>query len=455
MSAPDHIVVIDIGKTNAKLVLVDALSNRAVETMSMPNGVIAGAPYPHYDVDGLWAFTLDGLTDFHRRHGVGGISITTHGATAVFVTGDDLALPVLDYEFDGPDELAVAYDVVRPGFSETLSPRLPAGLNLGAQIYWQAQCFSQEFARMTDILMYPQYWAWRLSGVKASEATSLGCHTDLWAPDASGFSSLVDRQGWRELFPPLRPAVSVLGPIRPELAAATGLSSETPIACGIHDSNASLLPYLQRETPPFSVISTGTWALAMSVGSDTSRLDPARDSLANVDAAGRPVPTARFMAGREFDLLTGGDAPLPSDTELARVVRDKQFILPGFVPGVGPFGDRQGTKPDGWDIATPGERAAMASLYLALVTCVCLDIAGAGDRLFVEGPFATNGVLCGALAALTGKPVFASEDATGTSLGASLLFPRETPRDANGSRSVVPLSVAGLSAYRAAWVAAL
>jgi L-fuculokinase len=32
--------------------------------------------------------------------------------------------------------------------------------------------------------MYPQYWAWRLCGAAASEATSLGCHTDLWHPVA-------------------------------------------------------------------------------------------------------------------------------------------------------------------------------------------------------------------------------------------------------------------------------
>ena len=37
--------------------------------------------------------------------------------------------------------------------------------------------------------MYPQYWAYRLTGVLANEVTSLGCHTDLWDYRAGDFST--------------------------------------------------------------------------------------------------------------------------------------------------------------------------------------------------------------------------------------------------------------------------
>ena len=53
----------------------------------------------------------------------------------------------------GPDELAAEYDAVRPGFAETGSPRLPAGLELGAQVFWQFRCFPKEAARVAAILM--------------------------------------------------------------------------------------------------------------------------------------------------------------------------------------------------------------------------------------------------------------------------------------------------------------
>ena len=101
--------------------------------------------------------------------------MTTHGATAALLRADgELALPVLDYEHDGPESLTAEYDAVRPRFSETGTPRLPLGLNLGAQIYWQSQAFPEQFADANRIVTYPQYWAYRLSGVAANEVTSSG-----------------------------------------------------------------------------------------------------------------------------------------------------------------------------------------------------------------------------------------------------------------------------------------
>lgn len=446
---PRQIAVIDIGKTNAKVVLIHAASESQLGARSRPNSVLRDAPYPHADVEGLWRFILDSLGDLHREHGIDGISITTHGATAALMAGDELALPVLDYEYDGPNASDEAYDRARPDFGETLSPRLPNGLNLGAQIFWQSRAFPDDFSRVTSILTYPQYWAWRLTGILASEKTSLGCHTDLWAPDGSDFSSLVDTQGWRSLFPAIRPAASVLGPILPRLAALTGLAADTPVTCGIHDSNASLVPHLGRHETPFTILSTGTWAIAMTVGGDTAKLDRARDSLANVDAFGRPVPTARFMGGREFDTMVGRIAT-PSEADIATVIERDVQALPSFAPGVGPFGDKKGR----WTVAhedlSDGERTAAASIYLALVARECFDLCGLGRSITIEGPLARNALFGAALAALTGVPVHASGDGTGTSLGASLLFGGQ-PAHEQHDRAVAPLAHNGFAEYAARW----
>ncbi len=210
----------------------------------MGNSVRQDGPYPHADVEAIAAFLNDGLAAVARD--IDALSITTHGATGALLRGDGLALPVLDYEHAGPDALAEAYDRVRPGFAETFSPRLRGGLNLGAQLFWQAHAFPQVFAVADAFVTYPQYWAWRLTGVAATEATSLGCHTDLWAPGRDRVSSLVETQGWTGLLAPLRSAFDRIGPLRPELAARLGLRPGLPVACGIHDSNASLLPHLQR-----------------------------------------------------------------------------------------------------------------------------------------------------------------------------------------------------------------
>lgn len=446
---PRHIAVIDIGKTNAKVVLIDSANGQSIASRAMVNAVRGDGPYPHMDVDGLWAFISDALRQLAAEHGVDGISITTHGATAALLAGDTLALPVLDYEFDGPEQLAAEYGSTRPAFAETLTPKLPNGLNIGAQLFWQERMFPEAFSRVTAILTYAQYWAWRLTGVLASEVTSLGCHSDLWAPDKGDFSSLVDQMGWRAHFPPIRPAVSTLGPIRPAVAEATGLSQQTPVTCGIHDSNASLLPHLGRHETPFTILSTGTWSIVMTVGGSTAGLDPNRDSLANVDAYGRPIPTARFMGGREFDLLVP-EISEPTPADIAHVIANDIMALPSFVPGVGPYGSQTGRWTVDPDTLTSGQRTAAASLYLALVARASIDLSGLDRSITLEGPLARNHLFGAALAALAGVPVHASGDSTGTSLGASLLFGGTLP-DSASAQPIPALQVEGFDTYVRNW----
>ncbi|MDW6026239.1 FGGY-family carbohydrate kinase [Mesorhizobium sp. BAC0120] len=416
-----HVAVIDIGKTNAKVVVVDLDRRAETGVRRMPNAVLRDGPYPHFDTERLWAFVLDSLAALNREQRIDAVSITTHGATAALIdAGGRLALPILDYEHDGPDRVAGEYDAERPPFAETGTPRLPVGLNLGAQLFWQARTFPEDFARTASILMYPQYWAFRLTGVRANETTSLGCHTDLWGVREGHFSSLVERMGWRELMAPVRRAADRLSPILPEVAAATGLASGTPVHCGIHDSNASLLPHLIGREQPFSVVSTGTWVISMAIGGERVGLDPTRDTLVNVSAFGEPVPSARFMGGREFAILVGENAPASAGDEVEAVLKSPIMLTPSIQRGSGPFPDRKsewiGGEPEG------GVRTAAASFYLALMTATALELIGAKGPAIIEGPFAANVLFAKMLAAATAQPVIsAGTSATGTSIGAALL----------------------------------
>ena len=80
MTQPRHIAVIDIGKTNAKLALVDLTTLAEIAVVTRSNTVRPGPPWPHFDVEGHWNFLLDALGQFHSTHGVDAISVTTHGA---------------------------------------------------------------------------------------------------------------------------------------------------------------------------------------------------------------------------------------------------------------------------------------------------------------------------------------------------------------------------------------
>jgi sugar (pentulose or hexulose) kinase len=444
-----HIAVLDIGKTNAKLALVELPSLREIAVRTRPNRVLPGPPYPHYDLDGHWQFFCTGLREMQALHGVDGVSVTTHGAAVTLIGQDGLALPMLDYEFGGPDELAADYDALRPDFALTGSARLPMGLNIGAQLHWQFARDPDLRARVRQIVTYPQYWGSLLTGELACDICSLGCHTDLWLPEEGTFSALVDDLGIREIMAPARRPAELLGVISAAASAATGLPEGLPVAVGIHDSNASLLPHMLAREGGFSVVSTGTWVVMMAARGAAVTLDPARDTLVNVNALGEPVPSARFMGGREFDLIHQGWQGEATAADRAAVLARGVMLLPAVEPSSGPFQGRQMR----WMVepASEGERLVALSYYLALMTNVGLAMIGAEGPCIVEGPFARNQDYLAMLASL--RPIVeAKTSATGTSAGAALLLSEEPP-----SVEVLPrvAGEAGLLGYAQAWQAAL
>ncbi|MDO6966624.1 FGGY-family carbohydrate kinase [Rhizobium alvei] len=448
----ERIAVIDIGKTNAKVVVVDAAGGAELAVRKTANIVLDGPPYPHFDTERLWTFIVETLTEFAAAPGFDALSITTHGASAALLDANGtLAMPVLDYEHTYPDAIVEAYRVLRPDFAETFSPCLTGGLNLGAQLHFQKTVFPDLFAKVATILTYPQYWAHRLTGTTANERTSLGCHTDLWRPFDGQYSGLVDKLQIRDLMAPLRSAFDPLGEIRADIAQRIGLAKPVPVYCGIHDSNASLLPHLAGFGSPCSVVSTGTWVICLGVGAKPANLDPSRDTLVNVDAHGNAVPSARFMGGREWDLITRELAAVSVEDEMAAaqtIIAAGAMLLPSVVAGTGPFPDLQWRWQN--EPRSTAERRAAASLYEALMTKTCLDLIGAEGPIVVEGPFAANILYLRALHSLTGRPVHASEATTGTAIGAALLtgIRLDVPmRDVNGT-------VDGLADYATTWLRA-
>ncbi|MDX1742454.1 MAG: FGGY-family carbohydrate kinase [Ruegeria sp.] len=454
-----HVAVIDIGKTNAKLALVDLANMSELAVITRPNTVLQSAPWPHFDVEGHWEFILQGLADYHRHYGVSAISVTTHGACVALLAADgSLVAPILDYEFTGPDMLADAYDAIRPPFSETGSPRLAMGLNVGAQLFWQFQVDPELKTRTKTIVTYPQYWGHRLTGVAATDVTSLGCHTDLWNPHTGQFSSLVaDLDVADKLAAPRRPG-EVLGTVLPDIAGRTGLAPNTRVFCGIHDSNASLLPHILGQQAPFSVVSTGTWVIAMSIGGQRVALDPNADTLVNVNALGNAVPSARFMGGREYDIATGRkNSPIPSETHMQTILEDGVMLLPAVVTESGPFRGRNarwiGPEPA---LGSPLRKAAV-SFYLALVTSRCLKEVGHQGAIIVEGPFATNRAFLLMLSAVTKAPVKVSKNMTGTSQGAAMLVdPSDAAVSIETFEPLQPIALRnGMLSYAEKWLGVL
>ena len=362
------------------------------------------------------------------------------------MTDAGVALPPVDYEFDGFGAVDASYDAVRPPFDECFSPLSAGGLNLGRQIFYLEQNFPKEFAAARAFLAYPQFWSWRLSGVMATEVTSLGAHTDLWRPKEGRLSSLVESQGWTRLFPPIRRAWETLGRLRPEIAAETGLSPDVRVVCGAHDSNASLVPYLASRSDPFTVLSTGTWVIIMAVGGKAP-IDAKADMLANVDVRGRPVPTARTHARagvrRAGGRQAGGGAR--SRRRRARRLRrhgHARLHRPG----------RAVRQAEGFCRGRGAERrrparAALATLYCALMSAHMLKLLEAPGDLIVEGGFNRSPAFAGVLAALMpGRDVLVAP-ASGAAEGAALLAHWDEPHAPPKLKRAEAWSAPGLRAY--------
>jgi sugar (pentulose or hexulose) kinase len=392
------IAVVDIGKTRGKVSLW-AMDGKPLRQFDRVNAIGAQTPR-QLDLDGIAGWLRHALAEAAALAEITAIVPVGHGAAGVLVAGET-PICALDYEAAPPREIARAYHRLRDPFAATLSPRLEGGLNLGVQLLWLERLFPEQWPLASRFLLWPQYWAWWLSGEMASEVTSLGCHTDLWRPLEHRFSDLALTRGWAERLGPLRGAGEGLGEVRPALADELRLARNCRVYCGLHDSNAALHAargFDELADRPFAVVSTGTWFICFAAGGPGPvAYDPTQDMLANVDVAGRPTPTARFMGGRDFETWMGGMLGAESDPALLR----------------------EAAALTDWRAAPRPLRATRAALELARRTVHALALVAAEGPILIEGRFAADDAFAVALARLRpGQAVYRSAVSDGVALGA-------------------------------------
>jgi L-fuculokinase len=425
-----------------------------LQSRSTANAPVKSGAYLHADTDRLETFIVASLQDLNAIEAIGTISITTHGAAGALINDDGLVLPILDYEETAVDTIEAEYAPFRPAFGESFSTPMGGGLNLGKAFFFLKHRFPEAFRKAKHLLAYPQYWGWRLTGQLASDVTSLGCHTDLWVPLEARPSSMATANGFDRLMPPLKPPFAVLGSLKLEIAEKTSIVSTCKVLTGIHDSNASLVPYLATRPGPFTVVSTGTWIVLLHVGGDLAALDPTADMMANVDATGTPVACAKFMGGREYAAIAG-DAHLPADLAIAADLIHKGIMaIPSFSQQGGPYSGRIG-RINQSNLAA-SERAALASLYCALMTDDQLTRLRAKGPILVDGNLARNACYLGTLAALRPEqPVEAAANSAGTAEGAAALAVWPKPLRELALEPIAVANLPGLEEYRRRWRAAI
>ena len=461
--------ILDVGKTHCRLVVVDHRGEQLVAYQRRSSASATPQGYLALDSEGLgeWLLeTLDGLGALKPR--LRSIVPVAHGAAIAAMRGDELLLPIPDYEFEGFDTVSSTLaQTATAAFGHTLSPALPNGLNVATQLAWLEENRGATMARCDRLLPYAQYWAHWLSGVAAAEVSSLGCHTHLWNATNGRPSELAIQRGWADRLPAVRRAWEPLGRMRPDLVRRLGLPADLAVHCGAHDSNACLARYL-RTWPRATLVSSGTWAVLMAPGASPGGLDARRDMLGNVSVRGDVVPTARFMAGREFKSLCDGASASDASMEAVdRLLARDLMALPSFATQGGPFASLAGVVlrngralPTGSLAAQlpPDERAALAALYCADVTAWLLKRLNAAGPVILEGPFASNPVLCEALAALLPQDALLAsvDDIEGTVRGGWCLtrWTDPTPTEPRVRTVGAGSRAAALRARHTRWLAA-
>ncbi|OJG00142.1 carbohydrate kinase [Pararhizobium antarcticum] len=449
---PDaRIAVLDVGKTNVKLSAV-CQDGTILETVSVANRVVDGPFWREHDLVGIGDWVMSSLTELCLRHDITAVVTSGHGSGGVLVggdpdhNGDGAALPMIDYEQPLPEDIRLGYVPLSGSFFDRGSALMLGATHQARQMYWMQQVQPEAFAKARWFLGVPQYWAWRLSGVAVSEATFLGAQSHFWNTVERHWAPIVAACGWQALMPPFAAAWQRIGKIRPALADRYGIARDIDVLAGIHDSSANFYRYQAAGLEQATVVSTGTWIVALSSTVALARLDEHRGMTCNADVDGRPVGGALTMGGREFSLVAGQQAEGPpvSIETLLRLVDRGTMALPSFgdddglFPGSAGQGRIVGPLP-----GDPAERKALAVLYTALLTAECLDALGSEGLVVLDGNFLREPLYAGLVAALRpGRETLYSLDAYGVASGAALLAGHATRRDKAPIALNTPVSIA-------------
>jgi sugar (pentulose or hexulose) kinase len=469
---PDSfIAVIDVGKTNKKILVFDSKLKIADSAYkSFDEYVEDGVHYESVEAASKWM--MDQLAVFSKKYRIKALSITTHGATVMCIDRDgNLALPPVAYTTDAGPEFDTEFhkefgsqEVLQ---KETGTARIGSMINEAKILFYCKKRWPDRFEKVYKILHYPQYFGYLFTGRFGAEPTYTGCHTYLFDPVNRRCSSVAEKLGIAEKIPAtISKSWEVLGTVSPAVSQKTGLKSDCIVTMGIHDSNSSLLPYLVKGHKNFVLNSTGTWCVAMH---PTDRIHFENHELGkmvffNLDAFFNPVKTSIFMGGLEYDTYTEilrkktGACDYPEfDLELYSdiIAKNELFILPSISRGTGIFPDSkprilENGKVFSFDAIKSGtdmpgffcdykKADAVLVISLALQTKAALKMAGFNGKgtIFTEGGFRKNTAYNAVLAALYPQSkLFTTSLKEATAFGAAILaraaLDKKTPMETAG-----------------------
>ena len=243
------IAVLDIGKTNKKLVIYN-------NELKQIDSIYSSFPTIKYeeldieDIKGINSWFIEGLKTMGSKYLIKVISITTHGATGVCIDKEGSpSVPVVAYTNEVDDSFHDEFYKLAGDREElqvkTATAEVKPLINYAKLLYFLKNRFPEDFEKTDKILFYPQYFSYKLTGKIAADFTYAGCHSYLWDFKEWCWSDVASKLGILSKLPEdVNKPGDILGKISDVIVKKTKLDPDTIVTTGIHDSNSSLLPYL-------------------------------------------------------------------------------------------------------------------------------------------------------------------------------------------------------------------
>ena len=252
--------IFDIGKTNKKILLFNEQYEMVYEHEEIFEEIKDEDGFPCDDIARIenWLHkSIDELSQ-SKEYNLKAVNFTTYGASVVYLGEEGRRVgPLYNYLKKMPESIPLEiYEKYggKTGFCrKTASPEMGM-INAGLQVYWFKKTKPEQYAKVKHILNFPQYLSYLFTGKVISDYTYVGCHTTMWDFDKMEYHPWLKQEG-----------ITLPQPISSKTTYPVTINGKTiEFGVGVHDSSASLVPYLKESKEPFVLCSTGTWVVIMN-----------------------------------------------------------------------------------------------------------------------------------------------------------------------------------------------
>lgn len=256
-----YYLAIDIGASGGRHI-VGYIEDGVIKTDELyrfPNGMDERDGHLVWDTERLFREIKTGIKEAFKKYSkIESLSIDTWGVDYVLLKGDKEVYPVYAYRDSRMEAVIDKVHATVP--FEELYKRTGIEFQKFNTVYqFYADKEAGRFEGVTDFLMLPEYFMYKLTGVKKKEftdATTMG----LVNADTLEF----DREIWQRLgYPenlirPLSAPGTLVGRLTDEIKAEVG-GDLNVVLCATHDTGSAVEAIEMEENAPY--ISSGTWSL--------------------------------------------------------------------------------------------------------------------------------------------------------------------------------------------------